>query len=330
MKDRIVNFFKDVRLVVGTTLNQLNDRFIIHRDVVGLWCGRFGMVCLVLSLFVVFGMRKDIGATSETYSAMQNSINMIGNEYRSTLVIDGYKRAELHSKALRDKITKTIEQRYAGNIEGLRGDLQGYIAQNDINNGLYKIFHEEVYSYVDHWFKDRIDVRVIVADKRKILFSSTVTEPFRRQERVPALIFNYPNNEVLSCVGDDPDTLKSLEIEDLIKDHSRLESLVLIAPSYIYEHKDLLGVGDVYPDGTPIENDKLAVVIAFKPITKTHISVMHNISAELENNKVNGYATVVNNGMRDIALFMTLAIISGALWYLVELSKRKDEADDEQ
>ena len=330
MKDRIENFIKDVINVLGVTTKKINDKFIIHRDTVGVWCGRIGMVCLVFALFVVFGMRKDIGATSETYSAMQNSINMIGNEYRSTLVIDGYKRAELHSKALRDKITKTIEQKYAGDMEALRSDLQSYIAQNDINNGLYKIFHEEVFNYVDHWFKDRIDVRVIVADKRKILFSSTVTEPFRRQDRVPSLIFNYPNNEVLSCMGDDPESLKSLEIEELIKDHDRLESLVLIAPSYIYEHKDLLGVGDVYPDGTPIDNDKLAVVIAFKPITRTHISVMHNISTELENNKVTGYATVVNKGVRDIAFFMMLAVISGALWYLVELSKRKDEADDEQ
>lgn len=330
MIDRINNFIKEVTSRFSKSFKKANDIFVIHRDTVGVWCGRLGMLCLIMALFVVFGMRKDIGATSDTYAAMQKSINMIGNEYRSTLVIDGYKRAELHSRALRDKITKTIEHKYAGNMDALRSDLQGYIAQNDINNGLYKIFHEEVFSYVDHWFKDRIDVRVIVADKRKILFSSTVTEPFRRQERVPAMIFNYPTNEVLSCMGDDPESLKSLEIEELIKDHDRIENLVLIAPSYIYEHKDLLGVGDVYPDGTPIDNDKLAVVIAFKPITKTHISVMHNISTELENNKINGYATVVNNGVRDIVLFMLLAVTSGALWYLVELSKRKDEADDEQ
>ena len=126
------------------------------------------------------------------------------------------------------------------------------------------------------------------------MFTSNIAEPFRQQETVPSLIFNFPYNEVLSCKGDDPESLSSMPIEDLSKDINRLEQLVLIAPSYIYEHKDLLGVGDVYPDGTPIDNDKLAVVIAFKPITSDHIAVIRRIQNEVNFNRINGFNTIID------------------------------------
>lgn len=289
------------------------------------------LVCILalsVSLLTSFNVVRDLNSTSNNYQQVQQSIATIGQEYRTTLVVDGYKRAELHSIALRDRITKTIERTYSNNKEKLEEDLHSYISKNDINNTLYKIFSDEVFEYVDHWFQHRIDVRVIIADRRKILFSSATDEPFRTPSRVPELVFNYPHGEYLSCIGDDPDTLVSLTVSELVTDIDRLENLTLIAPSYIYEHKDLLGVGDVYPDGTLIDNDKLAVVVAFKPITTDHVTVIRHIQRELSNNKIKGYSTIFNEGLTTLGLWLLVTFISGGIWYAAELSKRK-EGDDE-
>lgn len=285
------------------------------------------VMSLIMAVLTIFHISSTLKSTEYNYYTMQSSINLIGNEYRSNLVEDAYKRAELHSKALRDNITNSIEREYQGNTTKLAEDLHSYLSKNDINNTLYKIFHKEVYDYVDHWFQHRIDVRIIIADKRKILFTSNIAEPFRQQETVPSLIFNFPYNEVLSCKGDDPESLSSLPIEDLSKDINRLEHLVLIAPSYIYEHKDLLGVGDVYPDGTPIDNDKLAVVIAFKPITSDHIAVIRRIQNEVNFNRVNGFNTIIDKGVSGGSIWLGLALFSGVIWYFIDIRKGKEESE---
>lgn len=310
IKDRvfqyILNFAKKIAELV------LNDASRVS-EVIKAIC-IISILCAGINLV---DMSQEMKNREEGYANVKLSVHNIADKYRHSVIQDGYRTAELHSRVLRNLITTRIEKEYKGKEDQLKHDLTTYVSMNDMKNPLFRIFSEEAFNYERAWVSSDTGSRIIITDRRNVLFSTYAKEPLRNPEKmVPEIIFTKQYGKLL-LFNEDTRELTSEYTASVASHADQLGNCKVLAPSYIFEHEDLLGVRDVYPDGTPVVNYKIAVIVAYNPITDNAMSIMKNINSVLETSKDDDQWEIIKRGVTDVSVWGALACIFGFAWYMI-------------
>lgn len=268
--------------------------------------------CLLMSVLTLVNTTRDISMCTDMYTRLQRDFSTLSKQYRTIFVQDGYEVAQLHAIALKDQISGTIELEYHGDYDRLKKDLSTYRDSNDVNNPLYKIFNEVSFAYIDHWFPQRHDVRIVICDRNSVLFSTREHEPLKNEVANNPILFDRPNNMVVvkSSLGD-PCYAGSLS--SVSADVDKLDMVELIASSYIYEHKDLLGTPDVMPNGDSSNNYKLAILVVYKPVDTNSMYILKKVDSEVRDSMTSNYAGVISLGLRTFIIWFALTLLFGCI-----------------
>lgn len=273
------------------------------------------IISLIFGVSILFNVSRDISAYNNTFMKLEKDLRILSESYRNMILRDSVTVAEIHSRALRDIISEKIKFNYQGSKHKFKQDLDDYLATNNIENTLYLTFTEESYNYLNRWFPNRKDVRIIITDRSHILFTSEFHDPIRKNRVFPMTIFDKTDDNILTI--DDTSGVISEQIFDLFAQKTTdLKKITLLSPSYIYDHEDILGVKDAYPDGTSTDNSKLAIIVAYKPLNQTSVLVFKSMDEELQKNMEYQYAEVISDGVVHFAIAMLSVLFFGSVWYL--------------
>lgn len=272
--------------------------------------------CTLLAGLTLINMSKDMVDREAMYSNVKQGLYAISDKYRHAVVQDGYRTAELHSRVLRNLITTRIQTEYAGDTDKLRNDLTTYVTTNDMQNPLFRIFSEEAFNYERAWVASDAGFRIIVTDRRNVLFSTYAKEPLRNNENaMPDIIFTKPHGKML-IFNEETKELKAVYTGILAEKIDKLHHIRVLAPSYIFEHEDLLGVRDVYPDGTPAVNYKLAVIVAYEPLNDKSTTILKNMDTVIQASKDEDQWIIIRDGTFWTAVWGISACLFGFVWYI--------------
>ena len=289
------------------------------------------VACLVsvgVSALVLFYTSATLNGWNEMHEEISKDLSKINNQYRQTLVNDRYEIMGIHSRSLRDHITDQIEKEYKGKHDILKHDLETYITNNDMNNRLFQIFNDCSFEYLDKWFENRADIRVLIMSRDHVMFSSQMNEPIRvKNTNIPDIVFDRPQYTVLMV--DSEGAIKSEYVSIIVNHLSEHQESYMLAPSYIYEHEDLLGIRDVLPNGERAKNGKLAVVIAYKPVNDYHMHVLQHTKDAINEHVNSKHVNEATNSFIIVCFCFIVFVISGTIWGIVGDEIYKDDEDDD-
>lgn len=272
---------------------------------------------IIITVLVMVKIQADISASSEVYNKLTNEIVSTNSYYRKVVLLDTYNNNDIHSKALRDYISKEINKEYNNDIESLHKDMETYLTDNSLDNRLYKVIHKASYDYMSHWFPDRTDIRAIVIMRDKVLFSTKIDDPIRIPGKIDPVLFNKPVNTVL-CMERNTGHIKAVNTQEIPEYTNKLAGLSLLSAHYIYDKYDIFGVPDVYPDGSPVNNSKLAVIIAFTPTDSNILQMLQTFDTNIQEAKdYQSYMNLSYNLVYTCILFVIMAV-SGIIAYVLD------------
>lgn len=278
---------------------------------------------IMLTGLTLLNMSKDMRAREATYSNVKEGLYHISGEVRHSWVQEGYRDAEHHSRVLRARLITRIADTYKNDKDKLRHDLTTYVSTNDMQNPLFKIFSDEAFTYERAWMSNTENYRIIITDRQNVLFSTYAREPLRNlKDTVPDIIFNKPYDKLI-IFDEEKYTLQDIYIGELADQIDEFNHVKVLAPSYIYEHEDLLGVRDVYPDGTPAVNYKLAVIIAYEPLSDKSYSILSHMNAVIKASKDEEQWIIIKQGSMWTFFWGSLACIFGFAWHTVNRYKKQ-------
>lgn len=287
------------------------------------------VACLVavgISALVLFYTSATLNGWNEMHKEISKDLTRINTQYRQTLVNDRYEIMGIHSRALRDRITEEIEKEYQGKHSDLKHDLETYITKNDNNNRLFQIFNDCSFEYLDKWFENRSDIRVIIMSRDHIMFSSQIKEPVRvKNQQIPDIVFERPEHMVL--LVDSEGSIMAEYVSILVNHLADHQNSYMLAPSYIYEHEDLLGIRDVLPNGERAKNGKLAVVLAYKPVNDYHMHVLQHTKDTINEHVNSKHVSEATNSFIIVCICFIVFIISGTIWGIVGDEIYRDDDD---
>ena len=288
------------------------------------------VACLVavgVSALVLFHTSATLTGWNDLHSAISKDLTILNAKNRQTLVTERYDHMLLHSTQLRNDISNAIKAEYKGNMELLRHDLETYISKNDNNNKLFHIFNDMSYTYLNNMFKRHNDVRVLILSRDNVMFTSQVKEPIRvTNKTIPEVVFERPLHTVLIVDGDG--IIRS-EYVSIIANHiDEHTDTYMLAPSYIYDHEDMLGIRDVLPNGDLAKNGKLAVVFAYKPVNDSSMHMLHEIKETVNKHVNSKHVNEATNSFVVVCICFIVFIISGIIWGIVGDEIYTDEDDE--
>lgn len=239
---------------------------------------------VVLLGLIMFHAYHNITAMDEWYAELRTHIEETTEYTRRTILSTNYQLMQNHAKSLRDVIGDRINAEYGDDKQRLYTDFTQYYETNSLDNPLFKIVGEEGYGYINKWFPLRDDVHVIVTDRSRILFASSRSEQLRKFGNIPEILFNFSESQMLS-LNPDTGTLEAVDPAEMAKDPLKYQDKYVVNVAYIYDHEDIFGIRDVYPDGSLTNNNKLAVILESKPFSARALQAEKMINDNLKTTK---------------------------------------------
>lgn len=275
-------------------------RTICHTIFIG------GVVLLGLIMFHAY---HNISAMDDWYTELSAHIEESTEYSRRTIISTNYQLMQNHAKSLRDAIDDRIAKEYGNDKTRLYNDLTQYYETNSLDNPLFKIFGEEGYGYINKWFPLRDDVHVIVTDRSHILFASSRSETMRQVGEISPLLFNFTEDQMLSVC---PRTgkLTAIDPNEMAKDPLGFQDKYVINVAYIYDHEDIFGVRDVYPDGTLTGNNKLAIILEYKPFSARALQAEKMLMENMESTKDYQFAKTLSVDLTWTAVVLLVIVIA--------------------
>lgn len=280
---------------------------------------------LLSALFTLVATYATVNAWDELHGSIRKDLTRINVEYRNSLVVNKYEIMSIHAQALRDTIASKIETTYAGKRTDLQYDIESYIDKNDRENKLFHIFNDCSYEYINRWFSNYQDVRVIIANHNDFMFTSTMSEPMRLSA-VPSVVFDRKPRTglVLTSKGE----VSAHSFDYIVQNMDIDKDMEVLAVSYIYDHDDVLGVRDVLPNGEPSKNSKLAIMIAYQPITEYHMHVLEHTNEVIAESVNDSYLNRVLGDVWYVGFAFITFIIFGLFWQILDEDDTENESDD--
>ena len=316
LRDKISNFLITISQKLAGFLYNDTTRVL---DVVKWIC----IVSVMLTGLTLLSMSKDMKARESMYSNVKQGLYHFSEEVRHSWIQGSYRTAELHSRVLRNRLISRIAKEYEHDKDRLRHDLTTYVSTNDMQNPLFKIFSDEAFTYERAWMSNTESYRIIITDRRNVLFSTYAREPLRNLKgAVPDIIFSKPYDKLI-IFNEEDYTLQDIYISELANTIDEFNHIKVLAPSYIYEHEDLLGVRDVYPDGSPAVNYKLAVIIAYEPLSDKSHSILNHMNSVITASKDEDQWVIIKQGGLWASIWIALACVFGFAWHTVSQYKKQ-------
>ena len=264
---------------------------------------------VVLLGFIMFNAYQNISAMDDWYTELSARIEESTEYSRRTIISTNYQLMQNHAKSLRDAIDDRIAKEYGNDKTKLYHDLTQYYETNSLDNPLFKIFGEEGYGYINKWFPLRNDVHVIVTDRSRILFASSRKETMRQVAEISPLLFNFTENQMLSVC---PHTgkLTAIDPKEMAKDPLRFQNEYVINVAYIYDHEDIFGIRDVYPDGSLTGNNKLAIILEYKPFSASALQAEKMLTENMETTKDYQFAKTLSVNLTWTAVVLLVMVIA--------------------
>lgn len=305
---KIPNFFRKIPYTIMSKFN------IEHKSMLTAVQGCC-TIALASALFTLVTTYATVTAWDELHGSIRKDLTRINVEYRNSLVVTKYEIMSIHAQALRDTIASKIEKTYTGKRTDLQYDIETYIDNNDKENKLLHIFNDCSYEYINRWFANYPDVRVIIANRDNFMFTSTLKEPMR-VGAVPGVVFDRTPRTglVLTNKGE----VSAHSFDYIVQNMDVDKNMEVLAVSYIYDHDDVLGVRDVLPNGEPSKNSKLAIMLAYQPISEYHMHVLEHTNEVIAESVNNSYLNRVLGDVWYVGIAFIAFIIFGLFWQILD------------
>lgn len=279
------------------------------------------LMTAVVAVFAACTMMSEIEHTNEDYKDLQAQAVTASKYYQRELVGSSIRLSVVHSRSLRDEVSKLLEQDYAGNLGQLRTDIDNYFILDNNSNIVYKDISKACYEYIDKWYSGSMNVRLAVISKTRVYFTSDSSDPIRIQKDLTQL-FNMPQGSVamLDKVTGDISIMQPEEVVNSVKD---LSAVYLLTPAYIYDHADMFGNANTNPDGTQSENSTLAVIVAVQPLSTETIHRINEFGAALGKDHLEETSSIIARGLVNIASAVGLMVILGVTYTVLRSRQRK-------
>lgn len=316
LRDKVSNFLINIaKKLAGYVYNDVNRVL----DVVKWIC----IASILLTGLTLLSMSKDMKARESTYSSLKQGLQYGTEKLRHSTISETYSNVHKDSLMLRDKLRFRIAEVYKDKRDALSTDLTTYVSTNDMQNPLFRIFSDESFTYERALMANTNDCRIIITDRRNVLFSTFASEPLRKVgSSALDVIFSKPQDKYV-VFDEKKDLVTLMYIDELAENLREFPHLKVLAPNFIHEHEDLLGVRDVYPDGSPANNYKLAVIIAYDPIKSETYSTLTDLAKLVKASKDEEQWLIIKQGSTWIAVWGTMACIFGFAWHTVSRYKKQ-------
>lgn len=264
---------------------------------------------VVLLGFIMFYAYQNISAMDDWYTELSARIEESTEYRRRTIISTNYQLMQNHAESLRDAIDERIAKEYGNDKTRLYHDLTQYYETNSLDNPLFEIFGEEGYGYINKWFPLRNDVHVIVTDRSRILFASSRKETMRQVNEISPLLFNSTENQMLSVC---PRTgkLTAINPNEMAKDPLGFQDKHVINVAYIYDHEDIFGIRDVYPDGSLTGNNKLAIILEYNPFSASALQAEKLLTENMETTKDYQFAKTLSVNLTWTAVVLLVMVVA--------------------
>ena len=297
----------------GTGKSDIPSNFTLfllrHCECIRAICHTIFIGGVVLLGFIMFHAYQNISAMDAWYTELSARIEESTEYRRRTIISTNYQLMQNHAKSLRDAIDERIAKEYGNDKTRLYHDLTQYYETNSLDNPLFKIFGEEGYGYINKWFPLRNDVHVIVTDRSRILFASSRKETMRQVNEISPLLFNFTENQMLSVC---PRTgkLTAINPNEMAKDPLGFQDKYVINVAYIYDHEDIFGIRDVYPDGSLTGNNKLAIILEYNPFSASALQAEKMLTENMETTKDYQFAKTLSVNLTWTAVVLLVMVIA--------------------